>query len=155
MSIETWKDEFYPIPADDKRLRTRVACLEHSIRKWVGLRKANLKKHGCFASTRTLPNIEDKDGNCFYVSMSSCALCVRWGCEDGSRSSCPIVQALGFSCDSAEGFGTSLWDRWNWDSDPEPMIRALRKVLRAIKAELAAAKDRRPMNAQQARKGKA
>ena len=32
MSIETWKAEFYPVPADDESLDTDVKRVEHSLR---------------------------------------------------------------------------------------------------------------------------
>lgn len=39
MSLETWKEEFYPIPADEV---PESQALAHSLRKWEGLRKENL-----------------------------------------------------------------------------------------------------------------
>jgi hypothetical protein len=36
MSLESWKAEFYPIPADEVKKKDALA---HSLRKWEGLRK--------------------------------------------------------------------------------------------------------------------
>lgn len=43
MSLITWKAKFYPEPAN-ARMSKRDALL-HSLRKWEGLTKENLKKH--------------------------------------------------------------------------------------------------------------
>jgi len=138
MSIETWKPEFYPIPADDKRLRTRVACLEHSIRKWIGLRETNLEKHGCtfHIGTGFVEFHGGVYGKFFFVDDSSCALCVRWYQRDGRCRPCPIVRVTGRTCQTA-------WAPWIRHGDPEPMIRLLRKVLRSVKAELAAKREKK------------
>ena len=45
MSLKTWKKEFYPKEAIDA-IKTELMATKHSLRKWRGLTKANLKKHG-------------------------------------------------------------------------------------------------------------
>ena len=42
MSIESWKAEFYPTPADEA---SKDQAIAHSLRKWEGLRKENLDRH--------------------------------------------------------------------------------------------------------------
>lgn len=42
MSLKTWKKEFYiPVSKVSKK-----NALQHSLTKWIGLRKENLEKHG-------------------------------------------------------------------------------------------------------------
>lgn len=47
MSLQTWKDEFYPVPASEP-IGGHKAQIEHSLRKWRGATKENTEKHGCF-----------------------------------------------------------------------------------------------------------
>lgn len=51
MSLQTWKEKYYPedaakfntLPLSKENI---AAALKHSIRKWIGLRPANRKRHG-------------------------------------------------------------------------------------------------------------
>lgn len=70
MSIETWKQEFYPVPASEATSDVHTA-LDHSIRKWTGLLKKNLKKHGLTASW---PRIWEGRKS-FPITTDTCALC--------------------------------------------------------------------------------
>lgn len=135
MSINTWKEEFYPIEADAAK-GDALAAVEHSLRKWEGLRAENLTKHSCFVTT--VGSIAD-DGaeaegraNMFRVNSESCALCkyndelVHHGdyCE-----SCPITMATGVPCDDVDGEleedDIAPWDEWTMNQNPEPMIAVL------------------------------
>lgn len=60
MSLETWKEEFYKIPAEEC---IKEQALDHSITKWEGLRPENLQKHGLFLDGRTIC----QTGLTFYV----------------------------------------------------------------------------------------
>ena len=42
MSLETWKAEFYPIPAE---YVSTDDALRHNLSLWVGIRQENLDKH--------------------------------------------------------------------------------------------------------------
>lgn len=42
MSLETWKQEFYSLPASNAPIEQ---ALDHSIKKWAGLQPDNLAKH--------------------------------------------------------------------------------------------------------------
>ena len=126
MSLDTWKAEFYPIPAS--------ACppgqaVEHSLRKWRGLRKENLERHGIERDGRFI-GIE------FRIGDETCALCriyydhkaaYRDACND-----CPIHQLTGARCDSSgspyDSFG-SPYDSFVTNGDPEPMIALLERTL--------------------------
>ena len=43
MSLLTWMKEFYPTPADS--LQAQKAPAAHSLKKWQGLTRDNLRKH--------------------------------------------------------------------------------------------------------------
>lgn len=68
MTVESWKQEYYPIPASDVEPEKAA---QHSLRKWTGLRQANLKAHGV-----TLTDLETKIGTLRYDT--SCALCLHF-----------------------------------------------------------------------------
>jgi hypothetical protein len=117
MSLETWKEEFYPVPADQVKAKD---ALEHSLRKWQGLRKEALEKHQlthtklhhirCRASQRQLK-----------IDSTSCALCFFYmdanDCED-----CLLRPR----CDQTDD---SPFCVWRISGDPEPMIAALKAAV--------------------------
>ena len=45
MSLKTWKEEFYSVPASKLARSSVIKCLEHSILKWRGLFPSHLKRH--------------------------------------------------------------------------------------------------------------
>lgn len=44
MSLQSWQDEFYPVEADQPQ--TQLDAARHSLQKWQGVMKKNLKRHG-------------------------------------------------------------------------------------------------------------
>lgn len=109
MSKKTWKEEFYPIPADEVPLKRAVA---HSLKKWRGLLPRNLKKHGL------------KEAPIEFGMSSTCALCVNYTAHPASGDmcdGCPLFE-IGHEC---QGQG-SPYDQWATHDDPRPMIAALR-----------------------------
>ncbi len=104
MSLETWKKEYYPIPADDPSLKGQpVACIQHSLTKWKGLRPENLEKHEV---TDLLGDRCIKFGNnTLWIDGSSCSLCCNYTCDmvglDGGTQECPIQKISGDHCGSA------------------------------------------------------
>jgi hypothetical protein len=107
MSLKTWLAEYYPIPADSKRVNPRNA-LEHSIRKWIGLLHTNMERHG----VRWSPDCFLTDGVEEFCLMDTCSLCVHFydadvwaestdspGSEDGPEvepcSACPLYKSRG------------------------------------------------------------
>ncbi len=50
MGIATWKKEFYP-PISKV---TRANAIDHSLKKWIGLREENLKRHDLKLSNFTV-----------------------------------------------------------------------------------------------------
>lgn len=128
MSLASWKKEFYQGRLRDAA-RSPLAAVEHSLRKWEGLRKVNLDAHGVVIECSDVVN-PDTDTR-FGIDCDSCALCkmctstiTSWR---GSLSphtdcdKCPIVLATGEECDG----GGSPYDKWVDFDDPVPMIAAL------------------------------
>lgn len=125
MSLETWKAEFYPIEASKVLVEDAV---QHSLRKWRGLTKENLKKHGV-----------KQDGNSIYdvfgslrLNYGSCALCFHYECSVSDCPGCPLVSVLGTRCDICvnrdDEHIVSPYREFIWRNDPLPMIEALEKA---------------------------
>lgn len=109
MSGKSWKEEFYPIPADQCAPED---ALSHSIRKWEGLREKNIKKHGLYT-----PPIE--------VDYSTCALCWYWldNGNDSQCDGCPLPKLTRRRVCNGRQYGA-----WEMHSNPEPMIALLKKA---------------------------
>lgn len=130
MSIKTWMKGFYPVSSKERM--TRVAAIEHSLRKWIGILPENLEKHSVQDG---VPHLRDGDGLIFQVDSSSCALCVKYA--DDECIDCPLAHTLGHTCDGHKSEIGREWDKkrfpwlcWHKDRDPKPMIEALQKSLR-------------------------
>jgi hypothetical protein len=122
MSLDSWKEEFYPIEADKVSKKNSI---EHSILKWTGLRKENLDKHGIVAIMGGyIEELEIRNG--LDIDSDSCALCCHYLSDECKR--CPITKSRGIKCDSLKDDGTetaSPYGHWLWSMDPEPMIQTL------------------------------
>ena len=119
MSMKTWKAEFYPIPASRC---AKKRSLQHSLLKWTGLLKKHLKKHGLEQVDRYW--ITDSNGSEFYLDDKTCALCI-WHIQD--CTGCPLVLWGGGDCfDDGNPYMV-----FGMDSDARPMIRALKKAIKA------------------------
>lgn len=130
MSLQTWKDEFYPVDASEVSQEEAVA---HSLRKWIGLRKENIAKHGVGGE---LPfSVLDVAGASLPIDANSCSLCLHY--SDSGCPTCPITRAQGHPCDVAGGIGGSQWRKWRDDDNPEPMIAVLEKAQEWERAEQA------------------
>ena len=139
MSLETWQKKFYP-KTPTARL-SKLAAIQHSLTKWVGLRRNNLIRHGLWV-IRTGWNVyigacvEGVDDDRLEIGSDSCALCVKYldpntsGVEVDCKK-CPLYHArAGIPC-TAAGVSQkrSPYASWVWEGDPEPMIKALKKTL--------------------------
>lgn len=86
MSIDTWLEEFYPIPAPElpswiepiTSWGAQFEALNHCIQKWTGFLPENLKKH----------NVKYFDGvrPAIGSTVRSCALCQLNNLLDGCNS---------------------------------------------------------------------
>ena len=148
MSFKTWKEEFYPI--DAKQCEPGIQAIMHSLQKWIGLRRENLKRHNMVYA------IEDgygkdyggirgrhshKDHEDLSVSDESCALCRHYEMDNqwNACERCPIFKACGESCDNADD---SPYRIFRDTGNPEPMIEMLETTLRFYRsgAETASSK---------------
>jgi hypothetical protein len=126
MSIATWKKEFYPVPAS--RIKTKKRALAHSLRKWKGLTKDNLKKHEIIADRillRQYGGLSDRDY--FALDAESCALCQLY--DDDLCVKCPLFAANGgYSCSASTR--PSQYAIWVGDQNPKPMIKLIEKAIK-------------------------
>lgn len=129
MSLASWKKEFYRKSAN--KVSKRYA-LRHSLRKWIGLKPCNRKKHsvslhdGNLMNKSVIANNED-DGDVDFLKIddSTCALCyhfsrLKTGCEE-----CPLVKAGISECPD----DNSPFDLFMSSGRVSPMIRALERAL--------------------------
>ncbi len=95
MSLESWKQEYYPVPADEV---SKEDAVKHSLQKWIGLRAENRIRHGVQLYDGELTGTDTDE---LSIDSSSCALCHHYlrEVDDTSCTDCPLAAALGQSCD--------------------------------------------------------
>jgi hypothetical protein len=133
MSLATWKAEFYPIPA---RRVSKKNALAHSLRKWQGLTKAALRRHGI---TRNGYQISGEGGR-LDIDSGTCALCghfLKYEPGDYECANCPLaIVRGGMRCDHEMAFEESApWCAFSEDGDARPMISWLKKAIKAQERE--------------------
>ena len=121
MSLQSWKDEFYPVDASECGKSHREQ-LEHSLRKWRGATKENAAKHGCFYKDHFVISKAESECSGYPKAMGfgtkSCALCKNNRCRD-----CPIFLSGRHSCISiVSEYAAS-------DNDPSSIIAVLEELL--------------------------
>lgn len=131
MSLATWKKKFYATPASS--VRGRVNCVKHSLRKWRGLRKSNLRAHDILQDYKNIYGIA---GECLTIDEVSCALCQQY-VDDSALAQrcirCPLSKTLDDRrCDWKED---SPYGKWLETGDALPMIRALERTLKRLEQE--------------------
>lgn len=134
MSVESWKAEFYLVDAQDRSVRSVDAALDHSLRKWEGLRKKNLEKHELVqvgtSLFEALPDgTHDEDGPELRIEGETCALCVHFSCSlsYSFKSACPLDAERGAPCDvEREDERNSPYHAWSKYGHAGPMIRWLK-----------------------------
>ena len=131
MSLNSWKKEFYQGRLRDAAKTAETATI-HSIRKWKGLRRANLDKHLLDNTARgVITNMLTRAD--FEIDASTCALCAYseddYGFSHCGR--CPFTAAHHKSCCDGDDSPYMIWmDTRN----PEPMIEALERTLAHVRA---------------------
>lgn len=117
--IESWKKEFYPKPAHRTAKKHAVS---HSLQKWMGFTRKNLKKHGLDISLIV---------NSFDVNSETCALCHHY-IDNDACSNCPLYQVREETrCDwMMPNESLSPYNSFISNSDPLPMIKWLRRALK-------------------------
>jgi hypothetical protein len=93
MSLRTWADEFYPVDARDlvEQTQDHKELIAHALRKWEGLRKEHLDRHGLYARQLVL---HEKAGPHRHkiINASSCTLCLVYGGATATKcSECPLT----------------------------------------------------------------
>ena len=142
MSKKSWLKEFYPIHAEDSSLKTNLMRVQHSLRKWRGLRKEELKRHGITVVDDRMLQTKRTGNFVLMVDDRSCALCDRhasFGLFGGGCESCPLTRVRsGHRCDRGRlSEDQAPWHAWTYDQNPEPMIAALEKAEAALLREQA------------------
>ena len=153
MSIESWKAEFYSTDARmygglDKSPGTTVFAILHSLQKWRGLTKENLRKHDLSrVNGRLFDGVSRDWDKGFLINDRSCALCHMFYVNDdfdhprppARCGSCPLRIEQGIPCDVDNDLGsiTSV-SPFRWfilTGDPQPMINLLERALRSANQE--------------------
>jgi hypothetical protein len=137
MSLETWKQEFYPISAEEivENGASTKELIEHSLRKWKGLREFNLQKHNIGRSPISR-DIGISGADYLSITNTTCALCKKFlfRCVKKCHN-CPLfIISDSQSCDEyPEDEGPDIrmspYFHWSSNNDPEPMIALLEKAL--------------------------
>jgi hypothetical protein len=140
MSIETWKAEFYPIPAHETN---EADAIDHSLQKWLGLLPENLDKHGVILDSGiVMEQGEPEDG--VAIDAGSCSLCHHF-CETDTFNSdddespcieCPLYKVRGAACDDETDMEWTSNEPAPWHAftrereghNPMPMIMWLKKT---------------------------
>lgn len=128
MSLETWKQEFYPTPASNPD----CSPAEHSLRKWRCLLPRNLQKHGCRIRADGVMDIHHAPGDeGLPLNDDTCALCHIHICICGDCTTCPLFKA-GFGCMGESSLYMNVLDG---KKPVSAMVSALRKAVKIEKAE--------------------
>ena len=116
MSLETWKAEFYPVPASEAE-----DPLAHSLQKWEGL--SHLKEHELVQHGGML----EDDYAVFFFDADTCALC-RMYADGENCKNCPLAIARGgVPCDEQRSDeAVSPYSAGTRDRDPAPRLYWLR-----------------------------
>lgn len=127
MSLESWKEEFYPVEASKC---SREEALNHSLLKWSGLKKENLDKHGLTFLMGDILYGDLRTGQLFQIDASTCALCYHHRCENEDEelcATCPLSIARGgASCDRfLPDEHRTPFGRWCGKADPIPMLEVM------------------------------
>lgn len=133
MSLATWKREFYRTLAHKVSKRYAV---QHSLKKWIGLKPFNRKKHnvslydGKLMNNSDIKKIEKDDPNraidYLEIDDDTCALCRHfqsYNCHDKYNEECPLAE-VGACCTNDD----SPFDLFVSSGRISPMIKALEKA---------------------------
>lgn len=126
MSLRTWMQTYYPITALKAAELPLEDVVEHSLRKWIGLRKENLDRHGVRADYKIIT-----DGlETLEITTDTCSLCCKFYEGLDKCSDCPLFTILGGSCARVSN---CPYLKYTHNHDPEPMIEALEKTLESVR----------------------
>ena len=112
MSLDTWRKEFYPVTA--AKVPKNLA-VQHSLTKWIGLRKSNLKKHDVVLIINKYDVSIRYGRDSISITCESCALCQIYlvvGAKDECYL-CPLENCV------------NEYVTFRNEQDPESMIKLL------------------------------
>lgn len=128
MSLQTWKEEFYKVPAIE--VKNDKDAIDHSILKWTGLLPENLKKHECKLDNAgygtaliSIDSTQNYPQKLLMITGSTCALCKLHIDQEGHCQNCPLYMFLGNRCDEYD-MPYRLFDE-QLDMPVQPMLDAL------------------------------
>lgn len=121
MSIESWKDEFMPVDASEFREKSDLECLKHAHKKWTGLTKSNMERHGLFKVTNYIHNNADK----ISIADETCSLCRKYYNEYTDETAC-------FMCPLEDC--SKQYSYWFNTRNPNPMIKLIDEKIKLIEA---------------------
>lgn len=118
MSMQSWKEEFYPVPATEA-VSSELEAVLHCLRKWKGLEIKNVEKHNL--NIYHNGDLWDDNGKVtiptFMVDDTTCALCqMNTNCDQ-----C-IVKVFDVDCNASD----SAWREYHEHQKPNRMIKILR-----------------------------
>lgn len=143
MSIGTWKRGCGITKMPGKKA-SDLEMLEWELRQWLGCRRAVLKRHGLYGHRN---NVTDGSVGWYPLTSEHSPLCRKY--REPLCEQCPV-------CLSRNGNGCTVriegeeayrpWAMW-WDNaNPGPMISAIRKAIRWVKARDKKAQKKGVMN---------
>lgn len=141
MSGKTWLQEFYPVPAAKC---PADQALDHSIRKWGGLRPASLEKHGVKLVWQDWYDsgffAVDLGSDQLAIAADSCALCARHTDDETMTVACDECEISIAATDrERDRYGVRTcsreFDRFCKKADPEPMIKLLMRTKRRLEKQ--------------------
>ena len=137
MSLATWKKKYVPQSAQAAARVDAQTAIEHALRKWRGLRRSNLAKHGVkpmikMSSVGDSIRLSDGNDSSYPITGETCAPCIRF-LKRGSLhpcTRCPLaIVRDDIPCDVRRwGETASPYQRFVEDHYAEPMIRWLTRA---------------------------
>lgn len=132
MSLETWKQEFYPVGAGEAALvfdkdtpHGKLALIDHAIKKWEGLRPEALQEHGLAYGPKVVWDTTGS-GVKLQIDAGTCSLCEAYASH---CSRCLLKDC------HQEFTSWARSARWG-DGNPEPMLALLNRVRKEISDDL-------------------
>ena len=129
MSLDSWKKEFYPTPAQDN-CGDPLTAAKHSLKKWEGLTPDSLSAHNVSRDGYYITDGSDS----LVIEEATCALCSYQDSLDKEKgytswcSGCPLVEFAGAMCNIT-------YPRFIDHGNAKPMIAALRKCVKKLEKE--------------------
>ena len=133
MSLQGWKDRFYPTSAVEN-ISTPLEAAEHSLQKWSGLE--HLEEYGLLRVRRIILDHKHARESFMFNDMT-CSLC-RYSVrnttkgEDDYCKACPLSKFLGEKASSVpHNHCVSEYDAF-LDGKFEPMINVLSELVKVL-----------------------